>query len=106
MAESPALDNECLCERIYASVTPLECGTELACGTRTRSSGASDSCSLAFRYCDPVCCYAMSGTDIPYGAMRCLVLTTVWCYAMPGTDIPYGAMRCPVLTYRIVLCDV
>eukprot|EP00961_Rhodomonas_salina_P254277 3436199-Rhodomonas_salina.1 len=33
-------------------------------------------------------CYAMSGTDLGYGGMRCPVLY----YAMSGTDLGYGAM--------------
>eukprot|EP00961_Rhodomonas_salina_P014722 197497-Rhodomonas_salina.2 len=33
-------------------------------------------------------CYAMSGTDIAYGATRLRA-----CYAMSGADLPYGAIR-------------
>eukprot|EP00961_Rhodomonas_salina_P272884 3687315-Rhodomonas_salina.1 len=50
-------------------------------------------------------CYAVSGTDLVYAAMRCPVLTwrrvtsssvratRVWYCAMCGTDLAYGATR-------------
>eukprot|EP00961_Rhodomonas_salina_P226750 3066063-Rhodomonas_salina.8 len=69
----------------------------------------------------------MCGTELAYGAVHCAVLysayaTTLCCYAMSGTDLAYGATtrsemqgelsyRCapailsPVLTKRVVLCD-
>eukprot|EP00961_Rhodomonas_salina_P002513 35013-Rhodomonas_salina.1 len=46
-------------------------------------------------------CYAMSGTDIAYGAMALLCDVRYWhgvcCY------LPTLAMRCLVLTHRIML---
>eukprot|EP00961_Rhodomonas_salina_P102390 1377193-Rhodomonas_salina.1 len=59
--------------------------------------------------------YAMSGTDIGYGATRDLgvrstSLSTAWyatslcaCYDMSGTDMAYDATSCPVPTSRSML---
>eukprot|EP00961_Rhodomonas_salina_P237185 3205681-Rhodomonas_salina.1 len=96
------------------------CGTEIACARMQEGYGMEE--------VDPS--VWMTGTAIPYVAMRCPVLPyrmvlcdpvlpyrmvlcdvrychTVWCYALSGTAIPYGgivygAMQCP----RMVLCGV
>eukprot|EP00961_Rhodomonas_salina_P204804 2764278-Rhodomonas_salina.3 len=38
-------------------------------------------------YCHSVCCYALSGTELAYAAMRCVV----WCYVLCGTEIACDA---------------
>eukprot|EP00961_Rhodomonas_salina_P053945 724286-Rhodomonas_salina.2 len=46
-------------------------------------------------------CYAMSSTELPYAAMRCLLLTYAMllriCYALSGTDL--AAMPLPTIWY-------
>eukprot|EP00961_Rhodomonas_salina_P303164 3941126-Rhodomonas_salina.3 len=36
---------------------------------------------------------AIWGTEIGYGATRCVYCDGLWCYAMCGTDIAHGAIR-------------
>eukprot|EP00961_Rhodomonas_salina_P146898 1977328-Rhodomonas_salina.2 len=39
----------------------------------------------------PLSAYAKSGTDLAYGAIT--LRTYLWCYAKSGTDLAYGATR-------------
>eukprot|EP00961_Rhodomonas_salina_P223757 3025635-Rhodomonas_salina.1 len=49
-------------------------------------------------------CYAMSGTDIVYGAIYPRVCYAMsGCYAILGTELAYAAMRCLILSSRMVL---
>eukprot|EP00961_Rhodomonas_salina_P092859 1249926-Rhodomonas_salina.1 len=44
-------------------------------------------------------CYAISGTDIAYGAVRLRA-----CYAIPGTNLAYGAIRLLAYAFGLRAC--
>eukprot|EP00961_Rhodomonas_salina_P083403 1120188-Rhodomonas_salina.1 len=52
---------------------------------------------MCIRDSPSVGCYAVCGTEIPYAATRCAVLSARMllgaCFAMSGTDLAYGARR-------------
>eukprot|EP00961_Rhodomonas_salina_P221706 2997745-Rhodomonas_salina.1 len=73
---------------------------------RLRAAYAMSGTDLAYGAVSLRSCYAMSGTDLPHAlpspyarAMRCpsvcSTITLRACYAMSGTDIAYGATRLP-----------
>eukprot|EP00961_Rhodomonas_salina_P302095 3940724-Rhodomonas_salina.3 len=82
-------------------------GTDLACGAiRAWKStglcwrGKKPSRVGTLRYWPTVCCYAMSGTGLPYAATPYRVLTQGIAVLLQP------ACRCPVLTSRMLLRHV
>eukprot|EP00961_Rhodomonas_salina_P302622 3940914-Rhodomonas_salina.3 len=71
--------------------------------SRTARAYGAEKGSMGLR-----CSYAQPGPDIGYAATRSTTPPSVLRvrYAMSGTVVACGAMRCAVLSWRVVLCGV